>query len=358
MSAVGATVTSIINVFSDSGNTRDLIYSLAVGGTLTLISATGGVKGFINWLEKKQWVKNRTQAQLVPFLVGIFITVESSITCLLAGTVGRPLTDRFKVSREKLAYICDSTSAPICILVPFNGWGAFIIGLLSVQGVESPVTVLFQSVLVNFYPMVAIVVVLLSILWGWNIGPMVDAEERARYKGEIYSDNARPMIGDDVIGVEPIEGIEHRAVNLVVPVITMIVTMLAGIFVTGSMAVGNDAGLWNIIKASSGSTAVLWSVIMSLVVLGGLNIFRGLSLNKYIDYLFKGMGGMIPVVSLLVLAFALGGVVRELGTGVYIAGLISGVLNLKVAVIGLFLASCFVAFSTGTSWGTFAVMVH
>ena len=346
-----------MNVFSDAGNTRILLYSLAVGGTLTLMSATGGVQGFVNWLEKKRWVRNRTQAQLVPFLVGVLVTVESSITSLVAGTVGRPLTDRFKVSREKLAYICDSTSAPICILVPFNGWGAFILGLLAVQGVESPVALLFQSIRVNFYPMAAIVIVFLSIVRKWNLGPMKAAELRAQHEGKVYGDGARPMVADDVVGVKPLEGIQYRAVNLVAPVITMVVSIVVGIYATGRLSAGEDAELWDIIKASSGSTAVLWAVIMSLVVLATLNLFRGLPLNTFVDLIFKGMGGMIPVVSLLLLAFALGDAVRQLGTGVYVAGVISGVLSTKMAVIGLFLISCFVAFSTGTSWGTFAVMV-
>ncbi len=346
-----------MNVFSDAGNTRILLYSLAVGGTLTLMSATGGVQGFVNWLEKKRWVRNRTQAQLVPFLVGVLVTVESSITSLVAGTVGRPLTDRFKVSREKLAYICDSTSAPICILVPFNGWGAFILGLLAVQGVESPVALLFQSIRVNFYPMAAIVIVFLSIVRKWNLGPMKAAELRAQHEGKVYGDGARPMVADDVVGVKPLEGIQYRAVNLVAPVITMVVSIVVGIYATGRLSAGEDAELWDIIKASSGSTAVLWAVIMSLVVLAALNLFRGLPLNTFVDLIFKGMGGMIPVVSLLLLAFALGDAVRQLGTGVYVAGVISGVLSTKMAVIGLFLISCFVAFSTGTSWGTFAVMV-
>ncbi|HJM85873.1 MAG TPA: Na+/H+ antiporter NhaC family protein, partial [Candidatus Marinimicrobia bacterium] len=267
ISATGSTVASIVNVFSDAGNTRILLYSLAVGGTLTLMSATGGVQGFVNWLEKKRWVRNRTQAQLVPFLVGVLVTVESSITSLVAGTVGRPLTDRFKVSREKLAYICDSTSAPICILVPFNGWGAFILGLLAVQGVESPVALLFQSIRVNFYPMAAIVIVFLSIVRKWNLGPMKAAELRAQHEGKVYGDGARPMVADDVVGVKPLEGIQYRAVNLVAPVITMVVSIVVGIYATGRLSAGEDAELWDIIKASSGSTAVLWAVIMSLVVL-------------------------------------------------------------------------------------------
>ena len=120
VAATGSTVSSVIAVFQDAGNTRILVYSLLVGSVLTLISATGGVEAFVAWVSQRRLVKNRRQAQLVPFLLGILITVESSITALVAGTVGRPLTDRFRVSREKLAYICDSTSAPVCILIPFN----------------------------------------------------------------------------------------------------------------------------------------------------------------------------------------------------------------------------------------------
>ena len=356
--ATSDTIGTIINVFSDAGNTRIIIYSLVVGGTLTLITATGGVLGFIRWIEKRQWVNNSTQAQLVPFLAGLFITIESSITSLVAGTVGRPLTDRFKISREKLAYICDSTSAPICILIPFNGWGAFIIGLLSVQGIESPVSVLFQSILVNYYPMAAIAIVLFTILYTWNIGPMAMAEIRAKKEGKLYNDGARPMLGQDILGVKPIPEIAPKAFNLIGPVITMVVAIVIGIYVTGRLSIGEqDFTFWNIIKSSSGSTAVLWSVIMSLIVIAALNFFRGLSLNNYMDCIFKGMGGMIPVVTLLVLAFALGNIIRELGTGVYIAGIISNVVNIKIATVGLFIISCVMAFSTGTSWGTFAVMV-
>ena len=301
--------------------------------------------------------KNRRQAQLVPFLVGLFITVESSITSLVAGTVGRPLTDRFKVSREKLAYICDSTSAPICMLVPFNGWGAYVIGLLAVQGIESPVGVLLRSVAFNFYPMAAILVVFFSIVRPWELGPMRVAEWRAQQEGKVFGDDARPMVADDVTGVRPMAGIAHRAINLIAPVVTMVVSIVVGIYLTGRASAGAAAGVWDIIEASSGSTAVLWAVIMSLVVIVLLNLGRGLTFRTCIDLTFKGMGGMIPVVSLLLLAFALGDVVGQLGTGPYVAGLVAEVASMKLAVVGLFLIACFVAFSTGTSWGTFAVMV-
>ncbi len=366
LAAAGSTVRSIVAVFEDSGNTRIIIYSLLVGSVLTLMSASGGVEGFVQWVGKRRWVDNRRQAQLIPFLLGILITVESSITSLVAGTVGRPLTDNFRVSREKLAYICDSTSAPICILVPFNGWGAMVIGLLAVQNVASPVAVLLSSLAWNFYPMLAILIVLATIAIGKEVGPMREAERRTLTSGKVMADDAHPLVGEDVLGANILEGLRPRAINLILPVLTMIVAIVAGIYLTGRAALPAGAGLWDIIQASSGSTAVLWAVIASLIVLAVLNIHpslrvtrrqSGISGQTFLDLVFKGMGGMIPVVTLLILAFALGSTVRELGTGVYVAGIISGVASGKLAVVGLFLLACIMAFATGTSWGTFALMV-
>jgi Na+/H+ antiporter NhaC len=356
--ATGSTVSSIVNVFLDAGNTRILIYSLLVGSVLTLISATGGVEGFVASVAERRWVKDRRQAQMVPFLVGVLITVESSITALVAGTVGRPLTDRYRVSREKLAYICDSTSAPICILVPFNGWGALVIGLLAVQDVANPVAVLLASIRWNFYPMLAIVIVLGTILVGWEIGPMRSAERRAQEEGKLLADGAQPMVAEEVLTVTPDPGVRPRALYLILPVVTMVVAIVAGILVTGKRGSSPDAGLWEMIQASSGSTAVLWAVLASLAVLAVIALGPcRMSGRAFVDHVFKGMGGMIPVVTLLVLAFALGAVVRELGTGAYVASIIGGAASSKIAVAGSFFLASFMAFATGTSWGTFALMV-
>jgi tetracycline resistance efflux pump len=358
VAATASTVSSIVTVFLDAGNTRILIYSLLVGSVLTLICATGGVEGFVAWVSDRRWVTNRRQAQMVPFLLGILITVESSITALVAGTVGRPLTDKHRVSREKLAYICDSTSAPVCMLVPFNGWGALVIGLLAVQGVTDPVAVLLSSIGRNFYPMLAIVLVLLTILLDREIGPMRTAELRAREEGKLLADGAQPMVAEEVLSAAPDDHVQPKAIYLILPVVTMVGAIVAGILITGSKGSGPGAGLWEIIQASSGSTAVLWAVLASLAVLAVIALGPcHMSGRVFMDHIFKGMGGMIPVVTLLVLAFALGGVVRELGTGAYVASIISGAGSAKVAVAGSFVLASFMAFATGTSWGTFALMV-
>ena len=138
----------------------------------------------------------------------------------------------------------------------------------------------------------------------------------------------------------------------------MIAMIIIGIYITGSGSAGPSAGLWEVIQSSSGSTSVLWAVIASLFVLGALNLRPGkLTISKFVELTFRGMGGMIPVVTLLILSFALGSTVRELGTGAYVAQIISGVASAKIAVPGIFLLACIMAFATGTSWGTFALMV-
>jgi Na+/H+ antiporter NhaC len=272
--------------------------------------------------------------------------------------VGRPLTDRYRVSREKLAYICDSTAAPVCILVPFNGWGALVIGLLAVQGVPDPVAVLLASIRWNAYPVVAILLVLATILLGREIGPMRAAERRAQEEGKLLADGAQPMVAEEVLSATPDPSITPRAVYLVLPVVVMVGAIVAGILITGRQGSSPDAGLWEMIQASSGSTAVLWAVLASLAVLAVIALGPcRMSGRVFVEHVFKGMGGMIPVVTLLVLAFALGAVVRELGTGAYVAGIIGGAASSKVAVAGSFVLAAFMAFATGTSWGTFALMV-
>jgi Na+/H+ antiporter NhaC len=244
------------------------------------------------------------------------------------------------------------------MLVPFNGWGALVIGLLAVQGVDNPVAVLLTSLGWNFYPMLAIVLVLVTILTGWEFGPMRTAERRAQEEGKLLADGAQPMVAEEVLTVKPDSGFRPRALYLILPVVTMVGTIVAGILITGRRGSSPDAGLWEMIQASSGSTAVLWAVLASLAVLAVIALVPcHMPGRRFVDHVFSGMGGMIPVVTLLLLAFALGSVVRELGTGAYVAEIIGGAAGAKVAVAGSFVLASFMAFATGTSWGTFALMV-
>ncbi len=337
-----------IDVFQDAGNTKVVAFSAMVGALLAFTQRSGGVDGFIDWLSGRGYVNNRLRASVMAYVIGTVVFVESSITCLVTGTVARPIFDRLKISREKLAYVCDSTSAPICILVPLNGWGAFVMGLLAAQDVQQPFATLLRSLPFNFYAIAALLTLLVVILSGKDMGPMARAERRAREEGEVLRPGAEPVVSAEILEIEAKPGVQKRARNMLIPIAAMVLMMPAGLYITGN---GN-------FMQGSGSTSVFWAVLAATAVAGLLYRFQKiLNLNEQIDLLLKGIGGMMPLALLMMFAFAIGATCKELGTGPYVAGVASAWLSPGLVPAILFLVSGFIAFSTGTSWGTFAIML-
>ena len=186
------TIQALVDVFKDSGNTRTIMFSCLVGALIAFIQRSGGVSGFIELinktlarLEKKHSGKSRVIVQLMAWITGTAIFVESSINVLTVGAIFRPIFDKLKIPREKLAYIADSISAPTCILIPLNAWGAYIMGLIAAQGFENPFEVLIGAFPLNFYPMAAMAMVIFIIVTQKDFGPMKKAEERARKEGKL-----------------------------------------------------------------------------------------------------------------------------------------------------------------------------
>ncbi len=345
---LAASIQSIVEVFQDPANTRVIIFCALIGAMITLTQRSGGVKGFVNWLHNRNMAQTRRGAASLSGIIGFLIFIESSICCLIAGSVSRPLFERLRISREKLAYILDSTSAPKCVLIPLNAWGAYVIGLLETEGLDNAVQVFIHSIPLNFYAILVIIMVAFFIVTFMDFGPMKKAEQRALKTGKTIADNSVPMVSEDVTSTEPKEGIPYRAFNMLLPVITMIVMMPVGLYITGD---GN-------IMEGTGSTAVLWSVLASIVVAGVLPFVQKiLSFREVFDLTLKGIGGMMPLAIVMILAFAIGNVSRELGTGVYVASVADEFLHPGYIAAIIFLTSAFTAFSTGTSWGVFAIMV-
>lgn len=337
-----------VAVFADGGNTKVIIFTALVGALIAYTQRSGGVEGFINWVAGRGLVRNRRQAGLMAYLIGIVVFVESNITCLVTGTVARPVFDKLKISREKLAYICDSTSAPVCMMLPLNGWGAFTIGLLQAQDIQAPFATLIKSLPYNFYAIFALLILLISILTGKDIGPMRRAEKRAREEGKVLRDGAQPVVSNEVLTLQSKSGIPRRARNLLVPVAVMVLMMPVSLLITGQ---GN-------LMRGSGSTAVFWAVSAALVVAAVMYSKQKIMKAKELtDLALNGMGGMAPLALLMVFAFALGATCKQLGTGPYVANAAKAWLSPGFVPAVLFLVSGFVAFSTGTSWGTFAIMI-
>ena len=348
---ISATIRALdacVDVFKDGDNTKVIMFSALVGALIAFTQYSGGMTGFVEWIVSRGLIRNRKNAGLLAWFVGMVIFVESSICVLIAGAVARPLFDRFKISREKLAYICDSTSAPKCILIPLNAWGAFIIGLLAKEGVEQPVRVMLSSMPYNFYAILAILMVLGTIILDWNFGPMKAAERRVARNGKVLRDGAAPLVSTEISAISKKEGVVPRAINMILPILVMVVMMPVGLCITGNGSLMNG----------SGATSVFWAVLIGIVVGGLLYRIQGImSVKEIVGLFMKGVGGLMPLAILMMFAFAIGETCRQLGTGVFVASVAKTALPSQVVPAILFIVSGFIAFSTGTSWGTFAIMI-
>ena len=328
---------TFIGLFAEGWITKTVIFALLVGSIIKLISRSGGVDGFINYLsQKQQSIDSPKGALFLAYFLGVIIFIESSITSLVAGTVARPLCDKNGVSREKLAFVCDSTSAPVCSLIPFNAWGALLLGLILasitdgvIEGEALPLLV--ESIVFNFYSLIILIMVFLVILFDINIGAMKHSKA-VPFKDE-FTDKK-----------------EHRSpLLMVLPIMVLIVMVPISLLYTGD---------GDILKGS-GSTSVFYSVITTLIFIYIYYRVNGyMSHKEYFSFLYEGIADMIPVVLILLLAFLIGSVIKELGTATYIA------TTLKEASVPTFVLPAFIflvasltAFSTGTSWGTFSIMM-
>jgi Na+/H+ antiporter NhaC len=347
LAGLAAGIDGMINVFTDPGDARVLVFTLLVGSLIATIERTGGVRGFVKYLEARRWVHNGLRAQVLAWGVGLVIFVESSITLLVAGSVSRPLFDRYRVSREKLAYLIDATSAPVCVMIPLNAWGAFIISLVASTGVENPLQVFIAAVPLNLYAIAAILLAGVVIWKNINLGPMKKAEERTK-RGELLWPGSVPLI--DVSAEQEVADEEDApsAWFMGLPIIMMVLMMPVSLYLTG------DGNIMN----GSGSVAVLWSVCSAILVAWAMTLFKGdSSVGALMQVFMKGAGDLLPIAIILLLALTLGDVANALGTGVYVANIVSGNISPVLLAPLVFLVSAFIAFSVGSSWGTFAIMI-
>ncbi|NNG15026.1 MAG: sodium:solute symporter [Gemmatimonadales bacterium] len=342
--SVDVFVTSV----TDPDNARTLLFSALIGAMITFTQMSGGMEGFIALMEGKGLAKSRRSVGIMTVLVSMAVFLESNFGLLVSGSVARPLFDKCRISREKLSYIIDATCSPKCILIPLNAWGAYVIGLLIAQGVDQPVPLLVAALPLNFYAIFAIGLALVVVLTGWNIGPMREAERRVREEGKLLRDGAVPMIAAEVAMTEKKPGAPERAVNMIVPIVTMVAMVPLVLWLTGD---GN-------IMQGSGSRAVLWGVITGLLLAAVIYRVQGImTIGEVTESAIKGIQGLIPLVIVLALAFTIGATTRALGTGVFVAQAAQAVLHPGLVPATVFLLACFIAFATGTSWGTFAIMI-
>lgn len=344
-----------VGVLADSGSAMVVLFTLVIGALIGTLESCGGVQGFVAWIERSGWLSGPRRAQILVWLCGVLIFIESNITILVAGSLARPLFDRFRISRERLAYLIDSTAAPICMIIPLNAWGAYNLSLLAGQGVEDPLGLFVQSIPLNFYAWTATGVALIVAVAGWNFGPMGKAEERTQ-NGEVLWPDAQPMM-DETLFAPPPENARPLAVNMVMPMVVMTLAMPLGLWFTGREKVPG-AGILDTMKEGNGSVSVLWAVMAGLAIAWILLMAqRQYNLDELTRTALRGAQGMLPLALIILLALSLGTITKKLGTGAYVAQIAAGHVSPAVLLPLIFLAASGIAFSTGTSWGTFAIMI-
>lgn len=343
----------IIDVFKDGGNTKVIIFVCLIGGLLELMERSGGFLGIGDRLASSGTINSRKKSLLLVYLTGVVIFIESTITIIISGTLGKALSKKYKISKENLAYICDATSAPISILIPINAWGAFVLGLIEKQNIGDPLPIFLGGIFNNYYAITSVLLVLFLILTGKHFGPMKKAEEKALL-GEHDSDavlNEQSLL--------PTYTSIKKPINFTLPVLVLMLGVPFYLFLTGYAKIGNmDAGLFKIITSGSGSSAVLFSVVTSIAVSIGLIMYqKQATFDRLFSDMLGGSGKFINLSLLMLLAFAIGQISTSLQTGEFIAGYVQDITNPSLIIGGVFIASCFISFSTGTSWGTFAIMI-
>jgi tetracycline resistance efflux pump len=338
----------LVGVLSDPYNVGILIFLVVLGIMVSMMNKAGGSAAFGQWAGRH--IKTRIGAQLSAVLLGMLIFIDDYFNCLTVGSVMRPVTDKHQVSRAKLAYIIDATAAPICIIAPISSWAAAVTGF--VEG-EDGFAVFMNAIPYNYYALLTIIAMLTMVLFKIDFGAMAVHEANAA-KGDLYTTPERPYANS---APDTVKG-RGTVVDLVFPIITLIICCIIGMIYTGGFFSGTG-----FIEAFSGSDASIGLMLGSFFALVITIIFyalrRVLTFTESCGCLPEGFKAMVPAILILTFAWTLKGMTDSLGAKEYVAGLVGGIsgpwLALFPAVV--FIVGAFLAFATGTSWGTFGILI-
>lgn len=338
-----------LSVLSDSYNVGILIFLVILGVIVSLMNRAGGSAAFGRWASSK--IKSRAGAQLATIALGVLIFIDDYFNCLTVGSVMRPVTDKHKISRAKLAYIIDSTAAPVCIIAPISSWAAAVTGF--VEG-EDGFSLFIQAIPYNFYALLTILMIIILAVSSIDYGPMAKHEKNAAEKGDLFTTPGRPYA--NVEGVRSIG--RGTVIDLILPIICLIVCCVIGMLYTGDFFNGAD-----FVTAFSNSDASRGLAMGSFFGLVFTILFytlrRVMRFEECMSCIPDGFKSMVPAILILTCAWTLKAMTDSLGAAEYVAsimgGCAKGLLNLLPAFI--FLVGCGLAFATGTSWGTFGILI-
>ena len=361
----------VVPALTDADHVAILVFSLLLGGMVGIIARNGGTMGIVESVTP--FARTPKRGKIATWAAGLAIFFDDYANTLIVGNTMRPITDRLRISREKLAYIVDSTAAPVAALVPISTWVGYEISRIS-DGLriaaeqnpngadvilsQNPFDLFLQTIPFLFYPILAVLFVLMTSVMNRDFGPMAEAELRAATKGELYKPGATLATDTSSELMSPKKGLTYRWWNAALPVLTVIVVVLAGLYTTGRTSVGPDASLREVCAEADPFSTLLWGSLAGCLVAILISIGqRMLTVQECIDAWLGGMKAMMIAMIILTLAWSLGSVTEAIGTAQYLSLLLSDRVGLQLIPLIVFVTCAAMAFATGTSWGTMAIML-
>jgi len=338
----------MISVLSDSYNVGILIFLVILGTMVCLMNRAGGSAAFGQFASDH--IKNRVGAELATILLGCLIFIDDYFNCLTVGSVMRPVTDKFKVSRAKLAYLIDATAAPICIIAPISSWAAAVTGF--VEG-EDGFSIFVRAIPYNFYAILTIMMMIGMVLLKTEFGSMKFHEKNA-LKGDLYTTPGRPYDTEKA----PEVSAKGTVLDLLIPIISLIICCMIGMLYTGGFFSGVD--FVTAFSQSDASLGLTMGSFFGLVITIALyQVRRVLKFSECMACIPEGFKSMVPAIMILSFAWTLKAMTDSLGADVYVANVVAASAQsfLKFLPAIIFVVGCFLAFATGTSWGTFGILI-
>ena len=344
------TVDAVVNdglIGAVSGLAGIFLFLVLLGVLVALINKSGGSQAFGEWAAKN--IKSRTGAMLATFVLGVLIFIDDYFNCLTVGTVMKPVTDSHKISRAKLAYIIDATAAPICMIAPISSWAAAV-SEFAPEG--KGLSLFVQAIPYNFYSLLTLVFVIAIALMKFDYGPMKLHEKNALLNGDLFTS------GEKATAVEVEPSAKGKVIDLILPVIVLIIVCVFALVYVGGIFDG-----LNFVDAFGNTDATVglpWGgIIVVIFTILYMMARKLITFKEAMDCIPKGFIAMVPAITILTLATALKNMTGLLGADVFVANLMNGAaagLAYFLPAI-IFLVACFLAFSTGTSWGTFGILI-
>lgn len=371
------TVNYMVSSLADSWNAGIIFQCLTIGGLIALISKMGGAKAVAESLAKK--AKTPRSAQIVTLVMGIFVFFDDYANSLIVGPIMRPVTDKLRISREKLSFIVDATAAPVAGIALISTWVGYEVGLIkdaygSIGQEVNAYGIFAQTIPYRFYNILILAFIFFIALFLKDFGPMLKAEKRAWTTGKVIADGSKPMVSDEATGLEPAEGVKLSIWNAIIPIGTLIIAAMLGFYYNGYTSImgGEDKELIAAIQAapvsftairetfsaSDASLVLFQSALLASIVTMVMGISKKIfTISESIDVFIQGLKSLLITGVILVLAWSLSGVIKELGTAKYIVSMVSDSLPAFMLPALIFILGSIISFATGTSYGTMGILM-